>query len=892
MLFPTLSFSFGSLILPTFSVFLYCFVSSTALLAIAASESGGTVAYIACFGVWSFWNCTSLRWDKSEGSKVSIILIAVVFQTVLIWPTFVTVQDGFTVPDASLLPNTQLALQGYLADTVAIATSMGVGTHQLTIQSGVLQGIVAQVRIDDENEASTYLPGGMWLVKGMWTYSGVNNPLASYQNMMVFTCWMILFLGVAVLLPPARTIRSAVWRGMIPAAMKDAAGILRAHVENVMGEVNDDDDANQNSNANREKEDDDNKHKAMAEMKAAQLQGKCIYHMNALFDGTLAKYTVFEPRLLTNPCSHPPECTAYYLAKLSMLVARVSSASVGIQLFTSREFCYDNLSSGVYSNAADNLEVCAKALATGNAGLLDDISYVNSCRLSSGGIAGEGGEDQNSLKDEDAFEMHHRTEEIAVMSKKWLRAMSATGRKGGADSDDKDVGFCSKESFASMLQNLKPWIRVHISHYIHLFQHLLAPFRKSTWQSLMDAESYDFIKLIWCIKYSMGMVFLLVISVYWPAYRTDFVLAADDDPMKVVYAIQNGGWTMVAYCFATTQTAEGTVKKGILRMAGTVTGAFSAWLALLACESSTFELSYNLYALVAWMTATSFIATFIATERGFGARIALSNSFGFGPIYFVVTQILIVSYVSMIFGPESRDEVIVNRMVANLLGIVMAIVLAVIPPGNYGGDPGHTRKINNFHWHSVQTVVELLISCDDVADELLAKNVQTLDSLSSKILRKSASMQEITVDFEKDAARLQKMTCFKVDPRVKMELGKITRDIYVASFVPRLAAKILKGESRLLLLEKNGHVQQRLEEIRADMANDGITATSQTIKENFHIPSSDLPDREGRDDIDLLLLTIQWLITEMRGHNGALKVIGVNRCGIYQNFNNKRTTSI
>lgn len=29
---------------------------------------------------------------------------------------------------------------------------------------------------------------------------------------------------------------------------------------------------------------------------------------------------------------------------------------------------------------------------------------------------------------------------------------------------------------------------------------------------------------------------------------------------------------MVAYCFATTQTAEGSVKKGILRMAGTVTG--------------------------------------------------------------------------------------------------------------------------------------------------------------------------------------------------------------------------------------------------------------------------------------------------------------------------------
>ena len=120
---------------------------------------------------------------------------------------------------------------------------------------------------------------------------------------------------------------------------------------------------------------------------------------------------------------------------------------------------------------------------------------------------------------------------------------------------------------------------------------------------------------------------------------------------------------MVAYCFATTQTAEGSVKKGILRMAGTISGAFSAWLALLACEDSSFESDYNPYALVAWITITSFIATYVATERGFAARIALSNNFGFGPIYFVITQIIIVSYVSVIYGPGSRNEITVNRMV-------------------------------------------------------------------------------------------------------------------------------------------------------------------------------------------------------------------------------------
>ena len=67
MLFPTLAFSVGSLLLPTFSLFLYCFASSTALLALAATA--GTAAYVAGFGLWSFWNCC-LRWDKAEGNKV------------------------------------------------------------------------------------------------------------------------------------------------------------------------------------------------------------------------------------------------------------------------------------------------------------------------------------------------------------------------------------------------------------------------------------------------------------------------------------------------------------------------------------------------------------------------------------------------------------------------------------------------------------------------------------------------------------------------------------------------------------------------------------------------------------------------------------------------------
>lgn len=77
-------------------------------------------------------------------------------------------------------------------------------------------------------------------------------------------------------------------------------------------------------------------------------------------------------------------------------------------------------------------------------------------------------------------------------------------------------------------------------------------------------------------------------------------------------------------------------------------------------------------------------------------------------------QILIVTYVALFYGPTGRDEIAINRMVrervpnhcvhdtsfidllgiisifqvANLAGIGMAVFLAIVPPGNYGGDPG------------------------------------------------------------------------------------------------------------------------------------------------------------------------------------------------------------
>ena len=78
MLFPTLVFAFGLLTLPLVSIWIFTFVSSTMLLAVAAA--GGSGWYIVAFTLWTFW-ISWMRWDKEVGANVPLILVLVVFNT-------------------------------------------------------------------------------------------------------------------------------------------------------------------------------------------------------------------------------------------------------------------------------------------------------------------------------------------------------------------------------------------------------------------------------------------------------------------------------------------------------------------------------------------------------------------------------------------------------------------------------------------------------------------------------------------------------------------------------------------------------------------------------------------------------------------------------------------
>lgn len=920
MLFPTLMFSFGTIILPLFSLFILVFVSSTLLLAVAVV--GGSGAYLVAFALWCFW-VTFFRFDKTEGNKTSLVLIAVVFQTVLIFPTFSTVQNGISIPDKSLLPNVEAALIGFIEDAVRAATELGAGTHMMEITTGKLVGRIAQITISSDGTSQTYIDGGMWLVSGGWTFSGTRNPLASYTNIMIFVLWLILILSVGVLMPPFRTMRSAVWRGIIPPAMKDAAKSIRLYAARMEMRLKTEKMTDiERDNANQVEE--TNELGDTSEGTRLATRGRCVYHINALYGGNLAKYTFFEPRLLA---FKPSQCTAGILIQLSNAVSRCVRIAVGIELFeqmdNGADFIHKNTDQ--YLEVADTLEICAKAMLVGDPKMLDDLeNKVNeevegqemkvpdntepfildnkielkdenddpaSPSTGKGDYKAVASKDELSIEVKDthtASDKNHASitydplhfkkcsNDVVNLSRKWLEAMEPSNKK--------NVDCFSSESLTALYNNIYPWMYAQVSHFLFLGQLLRDLFTKSTWQALLKpSRKNNLSRLIWCIKYTFGMTFLLAISIYWTAYKQDFVIASQDNPSRRIYAVQNGGWAIIAYCFATTQTAEGSVKKGILRMAGTIIGAFSGWLALLACEDGSIPHNHNKYGVIAWLSITSTVATYVSTERGFAARIGLSNDYAYGPIYFVLTQVIIVTYGYYYFGPEERGTVTMNRMFANLVGIVLAVILAVIPPGIWGGDPKHTRSLVRYHWSTTIEVLQKILSiplihktgeppgnfCEQTAKELI--------ELGEKINARSTKIQELAVDFEKDAARLKKLPCFKIDPKLKVEIAKVTRDIHIAIFIPSLAANILRDpKKRFVLLERESQGRNDLEVILIgmkrgirgkDVYNDSI-AEEESGLVSAPIPSDDSTDEDI--DIKLLLLTLRWIRDEMYKHEEDL----------------------
>jgi threonine/homoserine efflux transporter RhtA len=113
-----------------------------------------------------------------------------------------------------------------------------------------------------------------------------------------------------------------------------------------------------------------------------------------------------------------------------------------------------------------------------------------------------------------------------------------------------------------------------------------------------------------------------------------------------------------------------------------------AWLGIIVCSwSYDDDAEINPYGLCAWLTVSCVVAAYFTIDPGFAARVGGSYDHGYTGIYFAMTEVLIALEVYREAG--SKEALTLNRVVANLAGIALAILLSSIPPCIRGGDPQH-----------------------------------------------------------------------------------------------------------------------------------------------------------------------------------------------------------
>jgi len=308
-------------------------------------------------------------------------------------------------------------------------------------------------------------------------------------------------------------------------------------------------------------------------------------------------------------------------------------------------------------------------------------------------------------------------------------------------------------------------------------------------------------QVIWTLKFTVGLAALVAPTVFSPAFRIWELAGGGTMPggLEQVKGQPPGrfsGWFPLGFITTFSITLEGSVHKGALRALGTCAGAFSAWLALLLLESS-------IYGLITWMCVTNFVAYLTTTHPG-NPLLGTNPTYGYAVHLFSITQAIIVISTYRELG--DRDQLALNRMVANICGIVTSIIVSAIIP----------FKTN-------KTVHEILDSglylCTSITETMLKKvtRVEASGEFASTLLKARKFCMADTLEsyaeelrrgrlLLEDASVFPQMHVLSVDQSLRPQLVRMTlyhaRLTRVHTFLFRLLSDINMEEREVLAANK------------------------------------------------------------------------------------------
>lgn len=773
--FPHLLFAMGAIFPSVCLAIIWVYANTAALLAAATVSDGLMVAMFSIFTFAMTGVYFGKNYDKTNG--LASLGISITGLTVLSYRTLV--QDGFSVQRE--LPNLQDEIDNGTAGTLlraalsaicqqsglsstcwldpqsleAILKTLSPETLSIPLEGEIFGGQTAYVSLED-GVLKGNVPGGLWIVTGLWTWQGLDNPLAVFRNLFICVCWSLVAVLIGIILPPMRSARQLYSQLVAPQALQLIAKSYRETAETPV----DTEESAQAAAAEKQESgvsagDEDDKEspsasssdaKSMQEQDATDADraaaAAAIKLVSLLKDGDAAKVTLFEPYLCRAPLQFP-------MPVLQELLRRVSRGVLGtltLRILSKRardvypdeeqdlQFRADMIRNTL-QDADQTLTACAQALASRDSSAIDDMPKK---------------EEQESAL---TGSPNEQLWAVGVIQDCATSIREAT--KGWLDVAVHPKTPPRKEALQNLIHTYLPWCVMPFFPIIRFAEVVLVlPWQPHRW----NAKS-----LLWSIEMTLGYIALFVMVVYWDAFA-NFRLKTIGEEQADAGAVWYG-WQLLGYAFATMPTMEGTVKKGLSRLFGTCLGGFLAWLGIIVASWSYDDnAEINPYGLVAWLTITNMICAWVGLEGGIMSFMGQGNDHGHAVMYTIMTEALIALEINA--GSGSRDDLTINRIVATLTGVAMAMFIQCMPPYVRGGEPQHVQLYVKRLKCAMVRLLKVILH-EQADSETVFDDDAPLDDLLSEVLEQ----RRLVLFLHKDAGRLKNFPILKLDERLESTMG-------------------------------------------------------------------------------------------------------------------------
>ncbi|CBZ51711.1 hypothetical protein NCLIV_015060 [Neospora caninum Liverpool] len=226
------------------------------------------------------------------------------------------------------------------------------------------------------------------------------------------------------------------------------------------------------------------------------------------------------------------------------------------------------------------------------------------------------------------------------------------------------------------------------------------------------------------VKFFIPMITLFSVAVFEKdVLQYTWGQELTDEPVILDYCLQGVTtrtvpWIMLGFLTCLQTTYNGTVFRGMNRIIGIVAGSGTAWIVMYVCGHSVAKI-------VCFSVAILFVVVFCTTDME-NPNYGFHAVWGYAGMVSTYTHTLIVGLAFESLGglTGSRDYLVVTRIVSNLLGILLALVVAHVPPVCSGNNSASERYGDSLKCcaQAIEKAVQYLLEASETAaDPVLEK---------------------------------------------------------------------------------------------------------------------------------------------------------------------------